>query len=270
MAADILSEIAAVTRQRVAECKRLVSEAALHDTVQSMGINPGFGLEAALRGEADIAFICEVKKASPSKGIIARDYRYLEIALEYEAAGAAAISVLTEPYYFLGDDRHLLDIASAVTLPLLRKDFVVDSYMIYQAAALGASAVLLIVSLLDSSALVEYMGVASELGLSALVEVHDQSELETALAASARIIGVNNRDLSSFEVDMRNSLRLRELVPADVLFVAESGINSSADVEAMRQAGVDAVLVGEALMRAADKRAKLDELRGQQSGSSDG
>ena len=223
----------------------------------------GFAFENALRSD-DIAFICEIKKASPSKGVIAKDFPYLDIARDYEAAGAASISVLTEPYYFKGSDRYLREIADAVSIPLLRKDFTVDSYMIYEAKLLGASCVLLICALLEQDALEEYIATAHNLGLSALVEIHDEREMDMALSASARIIGVNNRNLKTFEVDMTLSERLRALAPPDVLFVSESGISQSEDIARLRRIGVDGVLIGETLMRAPDKKAALAELRGKE------
>lgn len=221
-----------------------------------------FPFERAL-AQQGMSFICEVKRASPSKGLIAPDFPYLSIACDYEAAGAAAVSCLTEPFWFQGRDEYLAEIAGAVGIPVLRKDFVVDEYMVYGAKALGAQAVLLICSILDDSQLAAYRALCDELGLSALVEAHTASEVERALAAGARVVGVNNRDLATFEVDLGTSRRLRALAGPDVLFVAESGIRSAADVTCLREDGVDAVLVGEALMRAFDKRAALDALRGE-------
>jgi len=223
---------------------------------------PGFfRLEKALAGDG-MHFICECKKASPSKGLIAPDFPYLDIAKDYEAAGASAISVLTEPKWFLGSDEYLKEIASNVHIPCLRKDFTVDPYMIYQAKVLGASAVLLICAILDTQTLKEYLAVADSLGLSAIVEAHDAKEVDSAVRAGARIIGVNNRNLKDFTVDIHNSLRLRELAPENVIFVAESGIRTAEDVEALRTHGIHAVLIGEQLMRAKDKKAELAKLRG--------
>lgn len=219
-----------------------------------------FAFERALRKE-DMAFICECKKASPSKGVIAEDFPYLQIAKEYEAAGADCISVLTEPKWFLGSDEYLREIAKAVSIPCLRKDFTVDAYMIYEAKLLGASAVLLICSILQKGQMQEYIGICDELGLSALVEAHDENEVQMALDAGARIIGVNNRNLKDFTVDTDNSRRLRELIPKEVLFVSESGVRSAEDVGKLRKIGADAVLIGETLMRAADKKEKLHTLR---------
>ena len=217
--------------------------------------------ENALRSE-NISFICECKKASPSKGLIAQDFPYLRIAKDYEAAGADCISVLTEPKWFLGSDEYLKEIAGAVSIPCLRKDFTVDEYMIYEAKTLGASAVLLIVSILSETQLCEYIKICDELGISALVEIHDETEALRAVNAGARVIGVNNRDLRDFSVDTGNSRRLREMIPRDILFVSESGIKTAQDVALLRSAGADAVLVGEALMKAHDKKRMLCELRG--------
>lgn len=221
-----------------------------------------FRFERALGAPGDIHFICECKKASPSKGLIAPDFPYLEIAKQYEAAGASAISVLTEPKWFLGSDDYLREIAAEVQTPCLRKDFTVDPYMIYEAKLLGASAVLLICALLDTKTLASYIEIADSLGLSALVEAHDEAEVASAAAAGARIIGVNNRNLKDFTVDIHNSIRLREHAPAGTIFVAESGIRTPEDVETLRRNGVNAVLIGEQLMRATSPKAEIDRLRG--------
>lgn len=220
-----------------------------------------FAFEQALRKEG-VSFICECKKASPSKGLIAPNFPYLEIAKEYETAGADCISVLTEPKWFLGNDEYLKEIAEAVSIPCLRKDFTVNEYQIYQAKVLGASAVLLICSILTEDQMKDYIRICDNLGLSALVEVHDEQEVQMALNTGARIIGVNNRNLKDFSVDTDNSRRLRELIPPNVLFVSESGVRTAENVSALREIGADAVLIGETLMRASDKRAKLAELRG--------
>lgn len=209
-----------------------------------------------------ISFICEVKKASPSKGLIAENFPYLQIAAEYEEAGAAAISVLTEPDYFMGSDEYLRQIASERNIPVLRKDFTVDEYQIYEAKILGASAVLLICAILDDNELKAFLETAHRLGLSALVEAHDEKEVRRAVAAGAGIIGVNNRELKTFDVDINNSIKLRELVPDGVVFVSESGIRNKEDVENLRKNGTNAVLIGETLMRADDKKAMLAELAG--------
>lgn len=256
----ILDQLAEHARERVAQAKGQIPYKELKQ--QALSLPKGnFSLENALK-KTDISFICECKKASPSKGLIAPDFPYLQIAKEYEAAGADCISVLTEPKWFLGSNDYLREIADNVSLPCLRKDFTVDSYMIYEARLLGASAVLLICSILGEEQMKEYMDICDELGLSALVEAHDEAEIQKALNAGARIIGVNNRNLKDFSVDTENSRRLREQIPKDVLFVSESGVNSAADVEKLREIGADAVLIGETLMRAEDKRAKLAELRG--------
>ncbi len=259
---NILAEIAEKTKDRVAEDKKRAPLAEVRRAAEETAkARTPQAFEKALRG-GDVSFICEVKRASPSKGLIAGDFPYLDIAREYEAAGAAAISCLTEPFWFKGSDGYLRDIAREVRIPVLRKDFTVDEYMIYAASALGASAVLLIVSLLDGARLREYIELAHELNLSALVEVHNEAETERALAAGARIVGVNNRDLKTFNVDMNVSLRLRQLVPRETVFVSESGVKGPEDIKTLRRCGADAVLVGERLMRAADKRAALAELRG--------
>lgn len=219
-----------------------------------------FGFEKALK-KPGMSFICECKRASPSKGLIAPEFPYLDIARDYEAAGADCVSVLTEPEWFLGSDRYLEEIAHTVGIPCLRKDFTVDEYMIYEAKLLGASAVLLICSILDAEQLKEYIGVADSLGLSSLVEAHDEREIAAAVGAGARVIGVNNRNLKDFTVDTGNSGKLRSLVPDDIVFVSESGVSDAGDVKRLYDAHVDAVLIGEALMRASDRKAKLAELR---------
>lgn len=219
-----------------------------------------FGFEKALK-KPGMSFICECKRASPSKGLIAPEFPYLDIARDYEAAGADCVSVLTEPEWFLGSDRYLEEITHTVGIPCLRKDFTVDEYMIYEAKLLGASAVLLICSILDAEQLKEYIGVADSLGLSSLVEAHDEREIAAAVGAGARVIGVNNRNLKDFTVDTGNSGKLRGLVPDDIVFVSESGVSDAADVKRLYDAHVDAVLIGEALMRASDRKAKLAELR---------
>ncbi len=257
----ILEEIAARTVQRVAEEKAAVPLSEMKKRAEALDANTGFPFRKALSGD-EISFICEVKRASPSKGLIAPDFPYLNIARDYERAGASAISCLTEPFWFKGRDEYLAEISNAVTIPVLRKDFTVDEYMIYQAKTLGASAVLLICSILSKEQLSEYLGIAHSLGLSALVEAHDEDEVRTALSVGAGIIGVNNRDLRTFTVDINNSARLRKLVPPEILFVSESGIKTAADIEALRSNGTNAVLIGETLMRSPDKKAALDELRG--------
>lgn len=257
----ILDRLADHARERVEEAKRRQSLTEIRQRASDMP-KGNFAFENALK-KPDIAFICECKKASPSKGLIAPEFPYLSIAREYEAAGADAVSVLTEPKWFLGSDKYLKDIAEAVSIPCLRKDFTVDEYMIYEAKLLGASAVLLICSILSEEQIKEYIGICDGLGLSALVEAHDGEEVEIALRAGARMIGVNNRNLKDFSVDTENSRRLRQMIPPEVLFVSESGVGSAEDVNRLRGIGADAVLIGETLMRAADKKAKLRELKGE-------
>ncbi len=261
MSAEILKELADLARQRVSDLKEEVPLDELRSRAESLRRDTGSPFEKALKTD-DIAFICEVKKASPSKGVIAENFPYLEIAKDYEAAGAAAVSVLTEPNKFMGSVEFLRRISAEVKIPVLRKDFTVDEYMIYEAKILGASAVLLICAILSEEQLAEYIGIAHSLGMSALVEAHDEREIQSALNAGARIIGVNNRDLKNFNVDTNNSARLRSLVPKDKIFVSESGIQTAEDVAGLRKIGVNAVLIGETLMRAEDKAAKLAELRG--------
>lgn len=256
----ILEQLADHARQRTEQAKRVLPPEELRH--QALSLPKGdFSFQQALK-KPGVSFICECKKASPSKGLIAPNFPYLEIAKEYEAAGADCISVLTEPKWFLGNDEYLKEIAEAVSIPCLRKDFTVDEYQIYQAKVLGASAVLLICSVLTENQMKDYIRICDELGLSALVEVHDEQEVQTALNTGARIIGVNNRNLKDFSVDTDNSRRLRGLIPPNVLFVSESGVRTAEDVETLRKIGADAVLIGETLMRASDKRAKLAELRG--------
>lgn len=256
----ILEQLAAHARERTEQAKRKISPEEIRR--QALSLPRGrFVFEDALK-KPDISFICECKKASPSKGLISPDFPYLQIAEEYEAAGADCISVLTEPKWFLGSDEYLREIAGSVSIPCLRKDFTVDEYMIYEAKTLGASAVLLICSILSEEQIKDYIRICDELGLSALTEAHDEIEIEMALRAGARIIGVNNRNLKDFSVDTDNSRRLREQIPADVLFVSESGVSSAEDVEKLREIGANAVLIGEALMRAPDKKSRLGQLRG--------
>ncbi len=256
----ILDELAAYARVRVEKAKEQIPAEEMKKKALELP-KGAFAFEKALAGK-DIAFICECKKASPSKGLIAPDFPYLKIAKEYEQAGADCISVLTEPKWFLGADSYLQEIASAVSIPCIRKDFTVDAYMIYEAKVLGASAVLLICSILTEEQIREYNGICDTLGLSALVEAHDEAEVEMAVRAGARIIGVNNRNLKDFSVDTENSRKLRAMIPSDVIFVSESGVKTAGDVAALRTIGADAVLIGETLMRAEDKKAKLTELRG--------
>ena len=271
---NILNEIAAKTKERIQKEKLEIPEKdliqmiqkrkvqmLLHPEQQSITSRTPHSFYQALKKEG-MSYICEVKKASPSKGLIAPAFPYLEIAKEYQEAGAAAISGLTEPFYFQGSDRYLQEITAAVDIPVLRKDFTVDEYMIFQAAAYGAAAVLLICAILNDEQLKEYRELAEELGMDALVEAHDEEEAERALKSGARIIGVNNRDLKTFQVDMQNSIRLRKLAPENVVFVSESGIKTSDDIRKLYDNQVDAVLIGETLMRSQDKKAALEELNG--------
>ncbi len=283
----ILDTIAKSTYNRVEQSKKLISQDELKasiymgSTIKHFHSRENFAFEKALkqdivkcdyctdkevRLESDtlrniISFICEVKKASPSKGIIAKEFPYLDIALEYEAAGASAISVLTEPEFFQGDNHYLSEISSKVTIPVLRKDFTIDEYQIYEAKVIGADAVLLICSLLDTQTLKQYIKLCDELGLSALVEAHTEEEVYSAILAGARVIGVNNRNLQTFEVDLNNSVTLRRLVPENIIFVAESGIQTPDDIKKLNAAGVNAVLIGETFMRSPNKKEQLDKLR---------
>ncbi len=257
---SILDTIAAHAFERVAAAKEKVSLDEVMSEALSMPVG-SFEFEKALKKD-DISFICECKKASPSKGVISSDFPYLDIAKDYERAKADCISVLTEPKWFLGKDEYLREIAGSVSIPCLRKDFTVDEYMIYEAKLLGAKAVLLICSILSQKQIMKYIGICDKLGISALVEAHDEREIRTAVDSGARIIGVNNRNLADFSVDTGNSRRMRELVPENIIFVSESGVRDANDIGLLRQAGVNAVLIGEALMRAGNRQAKLAELRG--------
>lgn len=258
--ATILDELADYARLRVEKAKAIKSAEEVKSLALAMP-KGNFAFEKALKKD-DIAFICECKKASPSKGIIAEDFPYLEIARQYEAAGADCISVLTEPKWFLGSDAYLEQIAKAVNIPCIRKDFTVDKYMIYEAKLLGASAVLLICSILPEETIKKYIGICDTLGLSALVETHNEDEVRMAVRAGARVIGVNNRNLKDFTVDTENSRKLRSIIPDSAVFVSESGIHNADDINALREIGADAVLIGETLMRAKDKTAKLAKLKG--------
>lgn len=255
----ILDELAAYSRQRVEQDKQqdLLCVSCARGTAP---IRTPFCFEQALRKDG-LSFICEVKKASPSKGVISEDFPYLDIAREYEQAGADCISCLTEPKWFQGSNQIFTDIRDQVSTPMIRKDFTVDEYQIYQAKRMGADAVLLICAILDTPTIARYLGICEELGMSALVEAHDEKEIQSAVDAGAKIIGVNNRNLKDFSVDFSNAARLRDLIPADCLYVAESGVKTPEDVAALRKIGADAVLMGEVLMRAADKSALLATMR---------
>ena len=256
----ILDKLAEHAFERVKSAEQSVSL----DEIKSLAFaipKGDFEFEKALR-KPDISFICECKKASPSKGIIAEDFPCLEIAQEYEKAGADCISVLTEPKWFMGSDEYLKKIAKTVSIPCLRKDFTVSDYQIYEAKLLGAKAVLLICSILSAKQINEYIDICNRLGISALVETHDENEVRIAVNSGSRIIGVNNRNLRDFSVDTDNSRRMRELVPKEILFVSESGVQTCEDVQKLRSIGADAVLIGETIMRAENKKAKLKELKG--------
>lgn len=266
----ILDTLAASTRKRVEAAKEKISLGTMMNLAsqasearQNGAKESVFSFEKALK-EPGMSFICEVKKASPSKGLIAPDFPYVDIARDYEAAGAAAISVLTEPEYFLGSSDYLREIRGHVSVPLLRKDFTIDPYQIFEAKVIGASAVLLICALLDTETLRTGIHLCDSLGMSALVEAHDEEEIKSALRAGARIIGVNNRNLKDFTADTENSRRLRDMIPQNVLFVSESGVRDAEDVRKLKEIGADAVLIGEALMRAPDKKKALSALRGEQ------
>ena len=262
----ILDELASLTRTRIEKQKKEVSmedirrEAELIAAREMEVQEVDYPFEAAL-SKPGLSIISEVKKASPSKGVIAEDFPYLEIAKEYEASGADAISCLTEPDRFKGSDKYLKDIVKEVSIPVLRKDFTIDPYMIYQAKVMGASAVLLIAAILTDEELKSFYEIADTLGMSCLFEAHDEEELKRCLAAGARIVGVNNRNLKDFSVDINNSIRLRELVPENIIFVSESGIMAPEDVKALKENGTDAVLIGEMLMRSNSKTELIQTLK---------
>ena len=257
----ILDTIVEATKIRVAKEKQVESPEAVKAAALALPSDTGFPFEAALR-QQDFNFICEVKKASPSKGIIAEHFPYLDIAKEYEVAGAAAISVLTEPDFFKGDKKYLQEIASTVKIPVLRKDFIIDEYQIYQAKVWGASAILLICACLDVPTLTKFRELADSLGLSSLVEAHDEKEVQMAIDCGARIIGVNNRNLKDFTVDVQNSVRLRNLVQDDVIFVSESGLETPEDIQVLRDNNIGVALMGETFMRSPNKVEKLAYLYG--------
>ncbi len=256
----MLDEIVEKTKERLIESKKNKSLDELKEEVQKLEITQDFPFKKALSG-SEISIIAEVKRASPSKGLIAEDFDYLTIAKEYEEAGASAISVLTEPYFFKGSNDYLKEIAENVSIPVLRKDFVIDEYMIWEAKLLGASCVLLIVSILSIVELKKFLDLAHDLGLSAIVETHDGDEIRTALNVGAEIIGVNNRDLTDFTVNIENSINLRRCVSGDVIFISESGIKTPEDVRKLKENDVDAVLIGETLMKSDDKKSMILELK---------
>ena len=256
----MLDEIVLETKKRIDLEKTNKPLDELKHEVLQLDISDEFPFKKALTGE-DISIIAEVKKASPSKGVIAEDFDYIGIAKDYESAGASAISVLTEPFFFKGSDEYLSEISKNVDIPILRKDFVIDEYMIWQAKLIGASAILLIVSILDTVQLKKYLDLAHDLGLSAIVEVHDSTEISTAMIVGAEIIGVNNRNLKDFSVDIENSINLRRCVSGDVVFISESGIKSKEDITRLKENNVDAVLIGETLMKSDDKKSMISELK---------
>ena len=256
----ILDELAGYARVRVTADREKLSLDELKALCASEKPAGGQAFYEAL-SKPEMSFICEVKKASPSKGLIDPVFDYKKIAQDYEAAGADCISCLTEPKWFLGSDEIFREIRETVRTPMIRKDFTVDEYQIWQAKYLGADCVLLICSLLDTETIAEYLGICSGLGLAALVETHDEAEIRSALSAGARMIGVNNRNLKDFSVDLGNAERLRDLIPPDRIYVAESGVKTPADAAAMKSIGADAILIGETMMRAADKPAMLSSLR---------
>lgn len=262
-AMNILDELAAYARVRVEADREKHPLEELRELCESCECGAGGGgrFEAALR-KPGMSFICEVKKASPSKGVISEEFPYLEIARDYQSAGADCISCLTEPKWFLGSDDIFREIRSTVKIPMLRKDFTVDEYQIYQARLMGADAVLLICALLDTETIARYLELCGRLGLAALVETHDEAEIASAVSAGARIIGVNNRNLKNFTVDFSNAARLRDRIPPECVYVAESGVRTPQDVASMQKIGADAVLIGEVLMRAEDRGALLGEMRG--------
>ncbi|MGF7018590.1 indole-3-glycerol phosphate synthase [Lachnospiraceae bacterium PF1-21] len=265
MKQDILEQIVVATKVRVEKAKQQILKETLVSSPGMSKPSKCISFYQALKAPG-MSFICEIKKSSPSKGLIAEDFPYLEIAMEYEAAGASAISVLTEPVFFKGSHTYLKEVSANVGIPTLRKDFIIDEYQIYEAKALGAAAVLLICSILSPSQLKAYLELARSLGLDALVEAHSSAEVAKAVAAGAQIIGVNNRDLKDFSVDINHSINLRKEVPDSCLFVSESGIRHPADVRRLEENSVDAVLIGEQLMRSSDKKRELQRLGGMEHG----
>ena len=256
----MLTEIVEKTKERVEIAKNILPLEEIKKEVSLLEISDEFPFKKAL-SEDEISIIAEVKKASPSKGLIAEDFDYVAIAKDYESAGASAISVLTEPYFFQGSNDYLEEIVENVSIPVLRKDFIVDEYMIWEAKLLGASAILLIVSILDIVQLKKYLDLAHDLGLSAIVETHDGDEIMRAMTVGAEIIGVNNRNLNDFTVDIENSINLRRCVSGDVIFISESGIKTKEDITRLKENNVDAVLIGETLMKSDDKKAMISELK---------
>ena len=260
---NILEKLAQESKLRVETDKKKISLEEIKIAAQNSKLGNGEKFISALKRPI-LSFICEVKKASPSKGIISKDFPYLEIAKEYEAADADCISCLTEPKYFLGSDKIFSEIRAAVEVPMLRKDFTVDEYQIYQAKAMGADAVLLICAILTTAEIEEFLTICEELKICAIVETHDELEIKSALSAGASIIGVNNRNLKNFTVDFETAAKLRELIPAEKIYIAESGVKTPADISTLKKIGADAVLIGETLMRAENKIEMLKSLRAAQ------
>ena len=259
---NILDKLAELSRMRAAAEQAKVPAAELREQAMALGKGKGEAFLSALK-KPGISFICEIKKASPSKGLISPGFPYLKIAEAYEQAGADCISCLTEPEYFLGSDDIFREVREKVNLPMLRKDFTVCEYQLDQARVMGANAALLIVSLMDERTLAAYLEHCEELGIAALVETHDEEEIRTAVSAGAKIIGVNNRNLKDFSVDFGNAARLRDRIPPECIYVAESGVRTPEDVQRLRQIGADAALIGETLMRAEDPAETLKSLRRQ-------
>lgn len=262
---NILDKICETTKERIEKEKQKISLVEVRknaEIIKNIEKEKYFNFEKAIGKKEKINFICEIKKASPSKGIIAEDFDYIEIAKDYQKAGADAISCLTEPHYFLGEDEYLKAVRETVNIPVLRKDFIIDEYMIYKSKNIKADAILLIAAVLDKYKLKDYFDIANDLGLSSLFEIHNEEELEKVLNLNPRIIGVNNRDLKTFEVDINNSVRLRKLIPNNIIFVSESGIKCREDIKTLEENKTSAVLIGESLMTKKDKEKEIKKLRG--------
>ena len=257
----ILDDIIAKQKTRIENEKKEKNIETLKQEVLPLPSSKNFFFENSLKSK-DFAFICEIKKASPSKGVIVEDFPYTDIAQEYEKAGASAISVLTEPHFFKGNDKYLKDVADIVNIPVLRKDFIIDEYQIYQAKLIGADAVLLICAVLDESTLKNFINIATSLKLSCLVETHNEEEIKKALSCNAKIIGINNRDLKTFNVDINTSLKLRKFIPENKILISESGIKTAQDIKMLKDAGFNGALIGESMMLSKDKKQFLSELRG--------
>jgi indole-3-glycerol phosphate synthase len=253
----MLDKIVAQKREEVEQRKKAVTIPRLQERIARL--KPSLDLALALKSN-HIQLITEVKRASPSRGMLRPNFDPVELAQTYAEGGAAAISVLTEANYFMGSIEHLAAIKEVVQLPLLRKDFIFDPYQVYESQAYGADALLLIAAILSQRRLKELISLSHSLGLRCLVEVHNKSELERAVASEAEIIGINNRDLNTFSIDINMTRRLRPLIPKERIVVSESGIKNKGDIEKLRRWRVDAVLIGEALVTASDVRAKMKEL----------